>query len=102
MYREKKLQFAPVIVVTHDEKIVSNFKRLYNIRDGRTIEERARGNQCSPAAALQPKLTMCELLAMSSSRWTRLDQAVSLAFEIEHVTLRTVRVPFTCAAAPAP
>ena len=30
-----------VIVVTHDEKIIPGFKRLYNIRDGRTYEERA-------------------------------------------------------------
>ena len=28
-----------VIVVTHDEKIIPTFKRLYHIRDGRTHEE---------------------------------------------------------------
>jgi putative ABC transport system ATP-binding protein len=28
-----------IIVVTHDEKIIPTFKRLYNIRDGRTEEE---------------------------------------------------------------
>ena len=28
-----------IIVVTHDEKIIPTFKRLYNIRDGQTIEE---------------------------------------------------------------
>lgn len=28
-----------IIVVTHDEKIIPTFKRLYNIRDGETIEE---------------------------------------------------------------
>ena len=34
-------QFAPaIIVVTHDEKIIPTFRRLYNIRDGVTIEER--------------------------------------------------------------
>jgi putative ABC transport system ATP-binding protein len=32
-----------VIVVTHDEKIIPNFRRLYNIRDGRTYEEAGRG-----------------------------------------------------------
>jgi len=32
-----------VIVVTHDEKIVPTFKRLYRIRDGRTEEEAAEG-----------------------------------------------------------
>jgi putative ABC transport system ATP-binding protein len=29
-----------IIVVTHDEKIIPTFRRLYNIRDGVTIEER--------------------------------------------------------------
>ena len=28
-----------IIVVTHDEKIIPTFKRLYNIRDGSTVEE---------------------------------------------------------------
>ncbi len=32
-----------VIVVTHDEKIIPTFKRLYHIRDGRTHEERGKG-----------------------------------------------------------
>ncbi|MFM2059243.1 MAG: hypothetical protein RLY71_3628 [Pseudomonadota bacterium] len=32
-----------VIVVTHDEKIIPTFQRLYNIRDGRTHEERGEG-----------------------------------------------------------
>jgi putative ABC transport system ATP-binding protein len=32
-----------VIVVTHDEKIIPTFKRLYHIRDGRTHEERGDG-----------------------------------------------------------
>ena len=32
-----------IIVVTHDEKIIPTFKRLYNIRDGRTIEEAGQG-----------------------------------------------------------
>lgn len=30
-----------VIVVTHDEKIIPTFRRLYHIRDGRTFEEDA-------------------------------------------------------------
>jgi putative ABC transport system ATP-binding protein len=36
-----------IIVVTHDEKIIPTFKRIYNIRDGRAIEEagEARGLQ---------------------------------------------------------
>lgn len=32
-----------VIVVTHDEKIIPTFKRLYHIRDGRTHEELGKG-----------------------------------------------------------
>ena len=28
-----------IIVVTHDEKIIPTFKRIYTIRDGRTHEE---------------------------------------------------------------
>ena len=32
-----------VIVVTHDEKIIPTFQRLYLIRDGRTQEERGQG-----------------------------------------------------------
>lgn len=29
-----------IIIVTHDEKIIPTFRRLYNIRDGVTFEER--------------------------------------------------------------
>ncbi len=36
-----------IIIVTHDEKIIPTFKRLYHIRDGRTHEE-IRGD--GPAA----------------------------------------------------
>jgi len=32
-----------IIVVTHDEKIIPTFKRLYHIRDGSTHEERGEG-----------------------------------------------------------
>ena len=28
-----------IVVVTHDEKIIPTFKRIYSIRDGRTIEQ---------------------------------------------------------------
>ena len=31
-----------IIVVTHDEKIIPTFKRIYHIRDGRTIEDAGR------------------------------------------------------------
>ncbi len=32
-----------IIVVTHDEKIIPTFKRVYHIRDGRTVEEAGKG-----------------------------------------------------------
>ena len=32
-----------IIVVTHDEKIIPTFKRIYRIRDGRTFEEAGEG-----------------------------------------------------------
>ena len=38
----QKFQSA-IIVVTHDEKIIPTFKRIYRIRDGKTYEERGEG-----------------------------------------------------------
>ena len=32
-----------IIVVTHDEKIIPTFKRIYHIRDGKTEEEAGQG-----------------------------------------------------------
>ena len=32
-----------VIVVTHDEKIIPTFRRIYHIRDGQTVEEAGQG-----------------------------------------------------------
>jgi putative ABC transport system ATP-binding protein len=32
-----------IIVVTHDEKIIPSFKRIYHIRDGQTVEEQGEG-----------------------------------------------------------
>ena len=34
---------AAIIVVTHDEKIIPTFKRIYHIRDGQTVEESGEG-----------------------------------------------------------
>jgi putative ABC transport system ATP-binding protein len=36
-----------IIVVTHDEKIIPTFKRIYHIRDGRTVEESGEGRDIS-------------------------------------------------------
>ena len=38
-----KLYHTAIIVVTHDEKIIPTFKRIYHIRDGRTEEEAGLG-----------------------------------------------------------
>ena len=37
-----------IIVVTHDEKIIPTFRRLYNIRDGVTVEELPAGSPSWP------------------------------------------------------
>ncbi len=37
-----------IIVVTHDEKIIPTFKRIYHIRDGRTVEEAGEGREVGP------------------------------------------------------
>lgn len=34
-----------IIVVTHDEKIIPTFRRIYQIRDGQTIEEAGEGRE---------------------------------------------------------
>ena len=34
-----------IIVVTHDEKILPTFRRIYHIRDGRTVEEAGEGRE---------------------------------------------------------
>lgn len=41
-----------IIVVTHDEKIIPTFKRIYHIRDGKTFEEVGEGRslETEPAA----------------------------------------------------
>lgn len=41
-----------IIVVTHDEKIIPTFRRIYHIRDGRTEEEAGEGRHVSEATTL--------------------------------------------------
>lgn len=36
---------SAIIVVTHDEKIIPTFKRIYHIREGRTVEEVGEGRR---------------------------------------------------------
>ena len=43
-----------IIVVTHDEKIIPTFKRIYHIRDGVTHEEAGEGIDISPAPDKEP------------------------------------------------
>ncbi|MCX7168991.1 MAG: ABC transporter ATP-binding protein [Proteobacteria bacterium] len=43
---EMAVQFrTAIIVVTHDEKIIPTFRRIYRIRDGKTVEEAGEGRQ---------------------------------------------------------
>jgi putative ABC transport system ATP-binding protein len=42
---------AAIVVVTHDEKIIPTFERIYQIRDGRTHEERGEPASTHPAAS---------------------------------------------------
>jgi len=40
------IQFhTAIIVVTHDEKIIPTFRRIYHIRDGQTVEEAGEGRR---------------------------------------------------------
>jgi putative ABC transport system ATP-binding protein len=43
LHRMARQSQAAIIVVTHDEKIIPTFKRIYHIREGRTVEERGEG-----------------------------------------------------------
>jgi len=49
-----------VVVVTHDEKIIPTFERLYHIRDGVTYEEAGPGRGRAPAAGPPGKLSPIE------------------------------------------
>ena len=40
-----------IIVVTHDEKIIPTFKRIYHIRDGQTVEEAGEGRALEEGAS---------------------------------------------------
>ena len=42
---EMKSRGTAAIVVTHDEKIIPTFKRIYHIRDGQTFEETGEGRE---------------------------------------------------------
>ena len=45
LYRMAAQHQTAIIVVTHDEKILPTFKRIYHIRDGRTYEEAGEGRE---------------------------------------------------------
>lgn len=40
-----------IIVVTHDEKIIPTFRRIYRIRDGKTVEEAGEGRSTAEEIA---------------------------------------------------
>ncbi len=43
-----------IIVVTHDEKIIPTFKRIYHIRDGQTVEEAGEGRALDTTTSFPP------------------------------------------------
>ena len=43
LHRMAREAQTAIIVVTHDEKIIPTFKRIYHIRDGQTQEEAGQG-----------------------------------------------------------
>jgi putative ABC transport system ATP-binding protein len=43
-----------IIVVTHDEKIIPTFERIYQIRDGRTVETAGEGRAAGGSAGTVP------------------------------------------------
>ena len=49
-----------IIVVTHDEKIIPTFKRIYHIRDGRTVEEAGKGGRCNEAEMASRLAELCQ------------------------------------------
>jgi putative ABC transport system ATP-binding protein len=51
-----------IIVVTHDEKIIPTFKRIYTIRDGRTLEEAGEGRSIEGDKALIAKSVVRSLV----------------------------------------
>ncbi len=59
-----------IIVVTHDEKIIPTFKRIYHIRDGVTHEEAGEGQgfRLNPA---NPAIGACVLAATRSTASNR-------------------------------
>ena len=60
-----------IIVVTHDEKIIPTFKRIYHIRDGQTFEEAGEGRElylAGPDAESAPLLIFVTWLQCSKTR----------------------------------
>jgi len=47
-----------IIIVTHDEKIIPTFKRLYHIRDGQTVEELPGQQVVEASVASCPAVTI--------------------------------------------
>lgn len=56
-----------VIVVTHDEKIIPTFRRIYHIRDGRTTEHKGEGRL--PDHIIAPRTLPASDATMPQPRW---------------------------------
>ncbi|ABI60167.1 ABC transporter ATP-binding protein [Nitrosomonas eutropha] len=67
-----------IIVVTHDEKIIPTFKRIYHIRDGVTHEEAGEGRSTDNPSHI--KNMMCSCLAKKVRKWIfcTVNQSISI------------------------
>jgi ABC-type lipoprotein export system ATPase subunit len=66
----RQLRYAAIIVVTHDEKIIPTFKRIYHIREGITVEDLQQAAQARTRTAM-----------------TRENHKVMCGFQISHRSL---------------
>lgn len=73
----KRFEIA-VIVVTHDERIIPTFKRIYHIRDGVTHEEAGEGRSTDNPSHI--KNMMCSCLAKKVRKWIfcTVNQSISM------------------------
>lgn len=82
MLNQMAVQYqTAIIVVTHDEKIIPTFKRIYHIRDGRTYEEAGEDRHIAMTVSPTPALpqrergirfdgTTSHSTKPSNNRWT--------------------------------
>ena len=57
-----------IIVVTHDEKIIPTFKRIYHIRDGKTHEEAGEGAGIRVKSPIRKNIMPCAASVSAAAR----------------------------------